>query len=73
MTAMLPERGRPWSELAAEMAAFKRDDLDWRRGRHAAYVWHASDEVEHVAREAYALFMTETVLGQRAFPSLRGM
>jgi glutamate/tyrosine decarboxylase-like PLP-dependent enzyme len=73
MSAMLPERGTPWSELAAEMTALKRDDLDWRRGRHAAYVWHASDEVEHVAREAYSLFMTENGLGQRAFPSLRKM
>jgi glutamate/tyrosine decarboxylase-like PLP-dependent enzyme len=56
------------------MAAFKRDDLDWRRGRHAAYVWHASDDVEHVAQQAYTLFMTENGLGApRAFPSLRRM
>ena len=74
MSDSLPEQGRPWHELAAEMAALKRDDLDWRRGRHAAYVWHASDEVEHVARQAYALFMTENGLGApRAFPSLRRM
>lgn len=55
------------------MSAMKRDDLDWRRGRHAAYVWHASDDVEHVAQQAYTLFMTENGLGQRAFPSLRRM
>lgn len=55
------------------MFAMKRDDLDWRRGRHAAYVWHASDDVEHVAQQAYTLFMTENGLGQRAFPSLRRM
>jgi glutamate/tyrosine decarboxylase-like PLP-dependent enzyme len=70
---MLPGKGRPWTELAAEMSAMKRDDLDWRRGRHAAYVWHASDDVEHVAQQAYTLFMTENGLGQRAFPSLRRM
>ena len=72
--AILPEHGRRWPELAAEMAAFKRDDLDWRRGRHAAYVWHAADDVEQVAQQAYTLFMTENGLGaQRAFPSLRRM
>jgi glutamate/tyrosine decarboxylase-like PLP-dependent enzyme len=73
MTARLPERGRPWDALALEMAALKRDDLDWRRGRHAAFVWHADEEVERVAREAYALFMTENGLGLRVFPSLRRM
>ena len=73
MKARLPERGRSWSELAREMTDLKRDDLDWRRGRHAAFVWHADDAVETVAREAYALFMTENGLGMRVFPSLRRM
>ncbi|MET0487044.1 MAG: aspartate aminotransferase family protein, partial [Candidatus Rokuibacteriota bacterium] len=73
MKARIPERGRPWNELSREMTDLKRDDLDWRGGRHAAFVWHADDEVERVAREAYALFMTENGLGLRVFPSLRRM
>lgn len=73
MTPRLPKRGRPWDELARAMAGLKRDDLDWRGGRHAAFVWHADDVVERVAREAYALFMTENGLGMRVFPSLRRM
>ena len=73
MTARIPERGRPWSELSREMTDLKRDDLDWRGGRHAAFVWHADEAVETVAREAYALFMTENGLGLRVFPSLRRM
>jgi glutamate/tyrosine decarboxylase-like PLP-dependent enzyme len=55
------------------MTDLKRDDLDWRGGRHAAFVWHADEAVETVAREAYALFMTENGLGLRVFPSLRRM
>jgi glutamate/tyrosine decarboxylase-like PLP-dependent enzyme len=55
------------------MRALKARDLDWRRGRHAAYVWHADDGVEEVARAAHALFMTENGLGLRAFPSLARM
>ena len=73
MTARLPEHGRPWDELSREMTDLKRDDLDWRGGRHAAFVWHADEAVEKVAREAYALFMTENGLGMRVFPSLRRM
>ncbi len=69
----LPPDGRAWSELAREMRDFKKDDLDWRRGRHGLYVWHADDQVEEVVREAHALFMTENGLGLRAFPSLRRM
>jgi sphinganine-1-phosphate aldolase len=73
MSARLPERGRSWDELSREMAELKRDDLDWRGGRHAAFVWHADETIERVAREAYALFMTENGLGLRVFPSLRRM
>ena len=73
MSARLPERGRAWDELAREMGELKRDDLDWRGGRHAAFVWHADEAVEQVAREAYARFMTENGLGLRVFPSLRRM
>jgi glutamate/tyrosine decarboxylase-like PLP-dependent enzyme len=73
MTGRLPERGRPWEELSREMTDLKRDDLDWRAGRHAAFVWHADEAVEKVAREAYTLFMTENGLGMRVFPSLRRM
>ena len=69
----LPRDGRSWPELAQTLREFKRDDLDWRRGRHAAFVWHADDAVEEVAREAHALFMTENGLGLRVFPSLRRM
>lgn len=71
--APFPREGRSWPELAHALRELKRDDLDWRRGRHAAFVWHADDAVEQVARDAYALFMTENGLGLRVFPSLRRM
>jgi glutamate/tyrosine decarboxylase-like PLP-dependent enzyme len=71
--APLPREGRSWPELAQALRDLKRDDVDWRRGRHAAFVWHADEDVEQVAREAYALFITENGLGLRVFPSLRRM
>lgn len=69
----MPERGRPWPEIAAEMEASRAADLDWRHGRHGAYVWYASDELEHVLREAFGMFLVENGLGIRAFPSLARM
>lgn len=69
----LDEAGRPWADLAREMDDLARGDLDWRRGRHAAFVWHAGEAVERVARDAHARFMTENGLGLRVFPSLRRM
>ena len=69
----LPEHGRSWDDLERTMAAMRREDLDWRGGRHAAYVWFASDDVERVAERAYTAFMVENGLGARVFPSLRQM
>ncbi len=73
MAANLPAHGQDWPELQRTMEGFRRDDLDWRGGRHAAYVWFASEDVERVARDAHAMFMTENGLGARVFPSLRTM
>jgi glutamate/tyrosine decarboxylase-like PLP-dependent enzyme len=50
-----------------------KNDLDWRRGRHSAYVWYANDEIRRVAQNAYSMFMTENGLGMRVFHSLRQM
>ncbi|WP_098502659.1 pyridoxal phosphate-dependent decarboxylase family protein [Tepidiforma thermophila] len=69
----MPEHGRLWPELAAEMEAMRAGDLDWRHGRHGAYVWYASDELEHVLREAFGMFLVENGLGIRVFPSLARM
>lgn len=73
MPLELPARGREWSELRAEMEAMRTSDLDWRHGRHGAYVWYANDGLEHVLREAYGMFMVENGLGLWAFPSIGRM
>ncbi|MEO6398159.1 MAG: aminotransferase class V-fold PLP-dependent enzyme, partial [Tepidiformaceae bacterium] len=73
MTIELPEAGRPWPELRDEMLAMRGGDLDWRNGRHGAYVWYATDELEDVLREAFGMFMVENGLGIRVFPSIGRM
>lgn len=73
MPPAIPEHGRPWPELRAEMDAMRDHDLDWRHGRHGAYVWYATDELEDVLREAFGMFLVENGLGLRAFPSIGRM
>lgn len=48
-------------------------DLDWRRGRHGAYIWYATDDLEEVLARAASLYVAENGLGLRAFPSLARM
>lgn len=73
MPLELPLTGRPWAELHEEMSAMRGNDLDWKHGRHGAYVWYASDDLEHVLREAFGMFLVENGLGMRAFPSIARM
>jgi sphinganine-1-phosphate aldolase len=68
--AALHQAGRPWSEIRAELLERKAGDVDWRHGRVALYVYHDTDELLSVSREAYELYFSENALGGRAFPSL---
>ena len=69
----LPERGRDWDSIRAEMLELGQGDADWRSGRTAVYVFHPGDDVIEVAKQAYALYQSENALGPAAFPSLRRM
>ena len=73
MPSRLPATGRPWEALAAEMEAMREHDLDWRNGRHGAYVWYAGEALESVLASAYTMFMVENGLGIRVFPSIERM
>ena len=48
------------------MREYAADDVDWRSGRAAVYVFHAGEDVLRVGR-AYALFQSENALGPLAF------
>lgn len=56
--------------LLAELDAASWGDADWRSARTWSLVYHASDEIEQVAREAYSRFMATNGLSPVAFPSL---
>jgi glutamate/tyrosine decarboxylase-like PLP-dependent enzyme len=69
----MPQQGRDWDELRAEMIARGGRDVDWRGGKTAVYVFNAGEDIHHLQHEAYGLFMAENGLGPLAFPSLAQM
>jgi glutamate/tyrosine decarboxylase-like PLP-dependent enzyme len=62
--------GRAWSDIKADLINHKVEDFDWKNGRLPIYVYHDSEELLSVSREAYNLYFSENALGRRAFPSL---
>ncbi|MCE9649666.1 MAG: aspartate aminotransferase family protein [Parvibaculum sp.] len=69
----LPEKGTDWETLKREMEKRGANDVKWRDGKTAVYVFNAGPDVERVQKEAYALFQSENGLGPMAFPSLKQM
>ncbi len=69
----MPEKGRGWDEVRAEMIARGGGDVDWRSGKTAVYVFNAGEDIHHVQHDAYGLYMAENGLGPLAFPSLAQM
>src|SRR5689334_7163047 len=72
-TQSLPQRGSEWSALEARMQDLAKNDVKWRDGKSAIYVFNAGPEVEQVKKAAYAMFSEENGLGPVAFPSLAQM
>lgn len=74
MRKVLPNSGRPWEALEADMVRMRAQDTDWRRGRLPYYIWYGGDEVAEVQRKSYAMFMQENGVGAgKAFQSLKYM
>ena len=73
MGVTLPKKGTEWGKLKGEMEARGANDVKWREGKTAVYVFNAGPDVAEVQKEAYTMFMSENGLGPMAFPSLKQM
>jgi len=74
MRASLPLTGRSRDDLRAHMQSLRADDINWRDGRAAQYMFKATDDVMAVGSEAFMEFFNENTLGaRRAFGSVRHM
>lgn len=69
----LPQRGMPKEAVLSLLRSFKADDSDWHQGRLFGLVYYAGEEVEELAREAYAAYLFENALSPFDFPSLLKM
>jgi sphinganine-1-phosphate aldolase len=65
-----PERGRPVSDVIAELEAKRVGDVKWQQGRAFGMVYNGGPTVHEVAERAAALFLHENALNTKAFPSL---
>ncbi|MBL8386320.1 MAG: aminotransferase class I/II-fold pyridoxal phosphate-dependent enzyme [Burkholderiales bacterium] len=74
MRATLPRTGRPPADILDEMRGFKRDDVDWKRGRSPAFMFEASAAITALGRDAFLEYFSENALGAgRAFASVKRM
>ncbi len=73
MGTTMPEKGKDWAALKAEMTERAQGDVKWRDGKTAVYVFNAGPDVAEVQKEAYTMFMSENGLGPMAFPSSKQM
>lgn len=66
-----PPRGLPKDHILQTMRAARANDVRWHEGKVFSLVFHASDEISDLLKEAYTLFFAENGLNPTAFPSLR--
>ena len=69
----MPKQGRKWDDVKAELLGRGSDDVKWREGKTAVYVFNAGEEIAKIQKEAYTTYMSENGLGPAAFPSLAKM
>ncbi|MBX7168005.1 MAG: aspartate aminotransferase family protein [Pirellulales bacterium] len=69
-TGALPSNGLPAAEILAQLRARQAGDVDFRAGRVYGYTYLPEADVESLARDAFALYMTENALDPTSFPSI---
>ena len=66
-----PTQGRSHQDVLAKMRAARDHDVHWKQGRAFGLVYHISEEIDALLKEASNLFFAENGLNPTAFPSLR--
>jgi len=69
----LPKKGMPKKDVLSLLRSLKAGDSDWHQGRLFGLVYFAGQEVEALAKEAYAAYLFENALSPFDFPSLLKM
>ena len=67
----LPQNGSPKEDILNTMRAARDHDARWQQGRVFGLVYHVSQEIDDLLKDAFTLFFSENGLNPTAFPSLR--
>jgi len=66
-----PTTGRSKKNVLDTMRAARDHDIKWQQGRVFGLVYHISDEIDDLLKDAFTMFFSENGLNPTAFPSLR--
>ncbi len=69
-TLPFPKSGTSKTDILASMRRARDHDAQWQNGRVFGLVYHISDEIDDLLKEAYTMFFSENGLNPTAFPSL---
>jgi sphinganine-1-phosphate aldolase len=67
----LPQTGLSREDVLDTMRAARDHDIKWQRGRVFGLVYHISEEIDELLKDAFTMFFSENGLNPTAFPSLR--
>lgn len=71
ITATLPTKGTPRSEVFAKLEQIHQVDKSWKDGKMFSLVYHASEEHTEFLKKVYTLYFHENGLNPGAFPSIK--
>ncbi len=66
-----PRHGQSKESVLEALRMAREKDIRWQQGRVFGLVYHISEEIDALLKEAYTLFLAENGLNPTAFPSLR--
>ena len=62
-----PENGRSADEILSELDARSSQDVQWRDGKTAVYIFNAGEDISALKKRAYTAFIEENGLGPLPF------
>lgn len=71
MSSSIPEKGRPYEEILAELDKFGGDDPLYKEGKTWSLVYYQSKEHTELLQEAYAKYFSANGLNPTVFKSLK--
>lgn len=69
----LAQNALPSQQVLAELEHLKAEDADWRAGHVPMYVFHASDALSELSKQAFGTYFSENAHATKALPSVAAL